>query len=683
MNPKVAAQHGSHDLEFDEPAPEATAPGHARDSAEDRESAGDMERALDVVRRTFGFNGLRPLQDKAIAAVLEQRDALVVLPTGGGKSLCYQAPALVRPGLTVVVSPLISLMQDQIDALRACGVAAGMLNSGQESHERHEIERELAHGRLKLLYLAPERLMQDGMLARLAAQEIAGIAIDEAHCISHWGHDFRPEYRTLGELRRARPDLSIQAYTATATPRVQGDIIGALGLRDPCVIVGCFDRPNLTYRAVGRRDLLAQVMSVVERHAGQAGIVYCLRRSDVEKLCAELVQRGVRAAPYHAGMDAADRRRTQSRFQREEIDVVVATVAFGMGIDRSDVRFVVHASLPKGVEQYSQETGRAGRDGLPAECVLFYGGSDFHGWKRLIERSAREALAAGVESALGDLEHALERIGHVWHFATAATCRHRALCEYFGQRFGDSACGACDVCLGEIQSIAESAVVAQKILSCVVRCEQRYGAVHVTDVLRGSDTARVRQSGHDRLSTYGLLADHSARAVRGWIEELVGLGHLRVSSGEYPTLFLSQTGVEVMRGEREVRLHEPVVLVTKKAPARTTAQAAALEEGGPDADEALFEQLRAFRRALARERGVPPYVIFNDRTLALMSAQKPRTRERLRAIKGVGDKKADDLGPLFLAEIARYLGEAPATEPASEPGTESERDPGDAQEVAT
>jgi ATP-dependent DNA helicase RecQ len=642
-----------------------------------------MARTLDVVRHTFGFSGLRPLQDEAIAAVLEARDALVVLPTGGGKSLCYQAPALVRPGLTVVVSPLISLMQDQIDALRACGVAAGMLNSGQDSSERQEIERDLAQGRLKLLYLAPERLMQDGMVARLSSQELAGIAIDEAHCISHWGHDFRPEYRMLGELRRSRPDLAIQAYTATATPRVQGDIIAALGLRDACVVVGCFDRPNLTYRAVPRRDLFAQVMSVIERHPGQAGIVYCLRRTDVEKVCAEIQQRGVRAAPYHAGMDASDRRRTQSRFQREEIDVVVATVAFGMGIDRSDVRFVVHASLPKGVEQYSQETGRAGRDGLPAECVLFYGGADFHGWKRLIERSAREALEAGVETALGDLEHALERIGHVWHFATAATCRHRALCEYFGQRFGELACGACDVCLGEIQSIPESAVVAQKILSCVVRCEQRYGAVHVTDVLRGSDTARVRQTGHDRLSTYGLLADHSARAVRGWIEELVGLGHLRVSSGEYPTLFLSKTGVEVMRGEREVRLHEPVVTAAKKSPARTTAQAAALEEGGPDADEALFERLRAFRRTLARERGVPPYVIFNDRTLALMSAVKPRTREGLRAIKGVGDKKADDLGPLFLAEIARHID---GTEHATEttlPLAERSADRDDANAAAT
>ncbi len=612
-----------------------------------------MARTLDVVRRTFGFAGLRPLQDEAIAAVLEERDALVVLPTGGGKSLCYQAPALVRRGLTVVVSPLISLMQDQIDALRASGVAAAMLNSGQDAFERQSIERELDGGRVKLLYLAPERLMQPGMLARLSSRELSGIAIDEAHCISHWGHDFRPEYRMLGDLRRARPDLSIQAYTATATPRVRADIVAALSLRDPRLVVGSFDRPNLIYRAIPRRDLVAQAMAVIERHAGQAGIVYCLRRSDVEKLCAELVERGVRAAPYHAGMEARDRRETQARFQREEIDVVVATVAFGMGIDRSDVRFVVHASLPKGVEQYSQETGRAGRDGLPAECVLYYGGSDYHGWKRLVERSARDAQAAGVESALDDLENALERIGHVWHFATAAGCRHRALCEYFGQEFDRGACGACDVCLGEIQCIADGAVVAQKILSCVVRCEQRFGAVHVTDVLRGVDTARVRQNGHDRLSTFGLLADHGARAVRGWIEELVGLGHLRVSAGEYPTLFLSKSGVEVMRGERDVRLHEPAAPAPKKS--KSTAQAAALEEGGPAADDALFEALRAFRRALARERGVPPYVIFNDRTLALMSAHKPRTREGLRAIKGVGDKKADDLGPLFLAEIARYV----------------------------
>jgi ATP-dependent DNA helicase RecQ len=405
-------------------------------------------------------------------------------------------------------------------------------------------------------------------------------------------------------------------------------------------------------------------------------------------LCADLKQRGVSCAAYHAGLAPEERKRAQGDFQSEAIDVVVATVAFGMGIDRSDVRFVVHASLPKGVEQYSQETGRAGRDGLPAECVLFYGGADFHGWKMLIERSAREAHAQGVEGALDDLDHALERISHVWNFATSATCRHRALCAYFGQpsleadgsgassqtsanalasassphataldTASSSGCNACDVCLGEVARVVESQVLAQKILSCVVRCGQRYGAAHITDVLRGAATEKMRQTGHDKLSTYGLLKENSAREIRAWIEQLTGQAHLRVAEGEYPTLFLSKTGVEVMRAERPVTLFVPVVPTSKKSRSTSLARAALEQESeaGPAPDEKLFESLRQFRRELAAARGVPPYVIFNDRSLALMSARKPRTPEEFRAIKGVGDKKAEDLGPLFLQAIAEYL----------------------------
>jgi ATP-dependent DNA helicase RecQ len=633
-------------------------------------------RVLDLIRHTFGFTTLRPMQDQAIRAALGGRDALVVLPTGGGKSLCYQAPALLRDGLTVVVSPLISLMQDQIDALREYGVPAAMLNSAQTAGERRDVENDLARGTLKLLFVAPERLMLDGFLPRLASLGLSSIAVDEAHCISHWGHDFRPEYRMLGALRRTMPSMPIQAYTATATPRVRADIVQALGLADPLLLVGNFDRPNLTYRVQARRDLVAQVMAVIDRHPKQAGIVYCLRRSDVEELCADLKQRGVRCAAYHAGLGAEERKRAQAAFQAEEIDIVVATVAFGMGIDRSDVRFIAHASLPKGVEQYSQETGRAGRDGLPAECVLFYGGADYHGWKMLIERSAREAHAQGVEGALDDLDNALERISHMWNFATSATCRHRALCTYFGQASievtaADAAngsaphgsatagCNACDVCLGEVARVADSQVLAQKILSCVVRCGQRYGAAHVTDILRGAQTERMRQTGHDGLSTYGILKEHSTREIRAWIEQLTGQGHLRVAEGEYPTLFLSKTGVEVMRAERPVTLFVPLVQKAKKTRAPSTARAAVEQEIGTAAgaapDEALFEHLRQFRRELAAERGVPPYVIFNDRSLALMAAEKPRTPEQFRAIKGVGDKKAQDLGPLFLQAIAAYL----------------------------
>jgi len=612
------------------------------------------ESPLDLVRRVFGFESLRPLQAQAIDAALARRDALVVLPTGGGKSLCFQVPALMRAGLTVVVSPLISLMQDQVMGLRELGIDAAMLTSAQEPEERRAVERGVAQGETRILYVAPERLMTDGFLAWLDRSGLAAIAIDEAHCISHWGHDFRPEYRMLGALRAARPDLPIQAFTATATPEVRADIVAALGLRDASVLVGGFDRPNLTYRVLPRRDLVSQVHGVVVRHEGRAGIVYCLRRADVEKLSADLQALGVRCAPYHAGLDARARARTQTQFLNEDLDVVVATVAFGMGIDRSDVRFVVHASLPKGIEQYSQETGRAGRDGLPAECVLFYGGADFHGWKNLIEQSAREAAAEGVENAGADLDNALERLSHLWTFATGARCRHKTLCEYFGQTFdgGASGCGACDVCLGEIRRVEDSKVVAQKILSCVVRCDQRYGAQHVTDVLRGADTAKLRQTGHDRLSTFGLLKAASNHEVRTWIDQLVGLGHLRVADGEFPTLFLSKSGLEVMRGDAPVVLYTPVTTPSRGA---KRASAPIVEEGGPPPDEALFQTLRELRREIAKERGVPPYLVFNDRTLAAFAAHKPVTPEQFRGVKGVGDKKAEDLGPRFLEAIAAHV----------------------------
>ena len=627
-------------------------PIRAAEAAPDR--LGDVSEAI---RRTFGFESLRPLQDRAIRAALEGRDALVVMPTGGGKSLCFQAPALVQPGLVVVVSPLISLMKDQVDGLLANGVAAGMLCSAQTPEERRRVYEGLEAGELHLLYVAPERLAMDGFLERLEAFGIVSLAVDEAHCISHWGHDFRPEYRQIGELRRRRPELPIQAFTATATPAVQRDIQSQLGLREPEVLIGDFDRPNLTYRVRPRRHLADQVREVIANHAGEAGIVYCLSRKDVEKLAGELQGSGVCCEPYHAGMEAERRNRVQDDFQAERIDVVVATVAFGMGIDRTDVRFVVHGSLPKGVEQYSQETGRAGRDGLPADCVLFHSGGDYHNWKHLMERSAQEAAERGVETAEEERDAGLKRLGHVWGYATGAVCRHVFLLEYFGQRapatMREAGCGACDVCLGELQRVEESVEIAQKILSCVVRCDQRYGAAHVTDVLRGADTARIRQTGHDQLTTHGLLSGYSASEVRGWIEQLVGSGLLATTGGAYPTLYLTREGVAVLRGEQEVELY---VTQRPKGATRSRGKAAqsAAAEAGLEADEALFEHLREYRRELARERGVPPYLIFNDRTLALLAAVKPGDEAALLGVKGVGEKKAADLGPLFLERIAAF-----------------------------
>ena len=608
----------------------------------------------EAIRRTFGYTSLRPLQAEAMNAALAGRDALVVLATGAGKSLCYQAPALIRPGLTVVVSPLISLMKDQADGLVGNGVPAAMLTSAQDGGERRTVREKLFEKSLRILFVAPERLLLDGFFDELREAGISSLVIDEAHCISHWGHDFRPEYRQIGLLRRRHPEIPVQAYTATATPEVRADIAVQLCLRDPVLLVGSFDRPNLTYRFQPRGDTLNQVLAVIRRHPEQAGIVYCLRRKDVDELARDLAAAGVRALPYHAGLTPPIRKHNQEQFLQERVDVVVATVAFGMGIDRSDVRFVVHASLPKGIEQYSQESGRAGRDGLAAECVLLYSAADYHGWKGLIEKSSEDAALAGNPSDRAELEASIARLTRVLSFASGAVCRHKFLDEHFGGTWNakPEGCGACDVCLGELRAVDDAKVIAQKILSCVVRCEQRYGGAHVADVLRGANTERVRRAQHDKLTTFGLLSEHEAREIRHWIDQLVGLEHLRVTNGQYPTLFLSRSGVEVMRGERPVSLFAMPKL-SKASKTRTSAAAVAglsIDPGTPEAQ--LFERLRALRRRLAQEKGVPPYLIFNDRTLADLAARRPRTLEEFRQVKGVGDRKAAELGAIFLGEIS-------------------------------
>ena len=627
---------------------------------------GDLASTFDAlretVRRIWGIEELRPFQERAIKSILADRDTLLVLPTGGGKSLCFQAPALVRPGLTVVVSPLIALMKDQVDGLVQNGVSAGMLTSAQESADRRSVHAALERRDLKLLFCAPERLMMDGFVDHLVRLGLTSFAIDEAHCISQWGHDFRPEYRMLGDLKR-RTGVPVHAFTATATERVRADIVRALGLDDAVLLVAPCDRPNLTYRVKPRSSLVPQVLEIINRHRGpngeaRAGIIYCLSRKSTEGLAGSLVREGIKAAPYHAGLSGERRRTTQERFLNEELDVVVATVAFGMGIDRTDVRFVIHASLPKGMEQYAQETGRAGRDGLPAECVLLHSGSDYHGWKGLMERSFQEARANGSDPDPAVLEASLAHLSEMMNFTSKFVCRHRQLVEHFGQEYEpptdvDSdlqGCGACDVCLRELSVEPESQVLAQKILSCVVHVGQRYGAAHVTAVLRGADTAGIRKTGHDRLSTYGLLRTHSISEVRAWIDQLVGQGHLAVVGDRYPVLVLTEAGVEVMRDQAQAELFA----LPKRLTPKTRKSAAPLTPEGPlgPGDDALFEQLRALRRDLARERGVPPYLIFNDRTLAAMARRRPASSIELLEVKGVGEKKAADLGPAFLEIIA-------------------------------
>jgi len=635
-----------------------------------------LDAAKACASRVFGIDELRPLQAEAIEANLAGRDLLVVLPTGGGKSLCFQAPAIVRPGLTLVISPLISLMKDQVDGLVQNGVAAAMLASSQDAKQRNQAMEALRAGRLDLLYVAPERLFSGGFLELLKGgiqTPLSAIAIDEAHCISQWGHDFRPEYRRLGGLKEMLPGVPLHAFTATATKDVREDIVRALNLDEPEVLVAPCDRPNLVYRALPRASVMDQIHRVIERHPNEGGIVYCISRKETERIAGGLAKRGVKAEAYHAGLAARERGRVQEAFLAEDVDVVVATVAFGMGIDRTNVRFVVHASLPKGVEQYAQETGRAGRDGLEAECALFYAGSDFFSWKGLMERSSSESVGAiesdfyGGESeeelqdrrdeasfrAAKALEYAIDRLGRMMKFATGGICRHRALVEYFGQTLAEPGqehnCGACDICLGEHEVVEDSLVVSQKILSCMVRTGQRFGAGHVADVVTGAKTKNVKKYNHEELTTFGLLSDWTKEDVRSFIDQLVGLGFVSVTPGQYPTLYLSDEGGELMYGNREVSLIRIPRAAPKTRAKRQSAASVELEDHGKD----LFEHLRGFRRELARSRGVPPYVIFTDRTLVAMANAKPTTLDSFGRLPGVGAKKLEDLGPIFVAEIAK------------------------------
>ena len=604
------------------------------------------EAIYEVVRKTWGHPDLLPQQEGAIRARLEGRDSLVVLPTGGGKSLCYQVPPLLTGGTDVVVSPLIALMKDQVDGLRAAGYPAGALHSNLTAEEAAAVEKELMTGQLRLIYLAPERLMLGRTLEMLARLPIRAVAEDEAHCISHWGHDFRPEYRMLAELRERIPDLSVHAFTATATPRVRDDIAAQLRLREPRVLIGTFDRPNLSYRVIPRVDPTRQVAQVLERHRGQAAIVYCITRKETEQLADRLVRRKFSAAAYHAGMDAEQRRETQDRFSQEKLDVIVATVAFGMGVDRSDVRCVIHVGMPKSIEHYQQESGRAGRDGLEAECVLLYSGQDALRWSRLMDRAAAEfdgELDAESQRAARRLLSEMER------YCRGLRCRHRNLSEYFGQEYEKGDCGACDVCLGELEGVEDGSVVAQKLLSNIFRSGQRFGMAALAEILAGADTERTRRWRHERLSTFGLMKDTPQRQIVNWYWQLLDQDLVARTDDEYPILQLNRASMEVLKGKRPVQLIAPA----KKAPKRTVVETEAW--AGVDGD--LFERLRELRRELAESRGVPAYVIFNDRTLRGLAQIRPSNEDGLLAVPGIGAAKRRKFGEQFLEVIREYCEE--------------------------
>jgi ATP-dependent DNA helicase RecQ len=606
------------------------------------ESVASHDGALShVLERYWGYTSFRPLQREAMAAILSRRDSTVVLPTGGGKSLCFQAPALVRDGLAVVVSPLISLMKDQVDTLIGNGVPAACYNSSLSSDHKTAIVAGLRSGRYRLLYVSPERLVgegAEGFIKMLAACRVSFVAIDEAHCISQWGHDFRPEYRQLGRLRTMLPDISLHAFTATATARVRKDIASQLGLMDPIELVGSFDRPNLIYRVLARSTLKRQLLDVLARHRGQAGIVYCTSRREVDALAAWLREQGVRALPYHAGLADHERSHNQDAFLDEHADVIVATVAFGMGIDRSDVRFVVHAGAPQSLEHYQQESGRAGRDGLEAECLLIYSTADFMKWRVMLERNGE--LTDASRKLLRDIER----------YAASVACRHRALVSYFGETYSKQDCSACDYCLDELETTSDPIVVARKILSCVARVGQRFGVAHVANVLCGSETDQISSRGHHRLTTFGLLRDAPVPEVRGYIEQLIAHGFLRQTDDAFPVVMLSESGVELMK---DPSTHPDLVLARQRRPVKGRVEKRSRIEADSwqDVDRDLFERLRTVRLEIARARGVPPYVIFHDTTLREMARVRPTTMGELHGIRGIGARKAEDLGETFLAAI--------------------------------
>jgi ATP-dependent DNA helicase RecQ len=593
---------------------------------------------LPLLKQYFGFSSFRPFQEEIIRHVLAGRDVLAVLPTGGGKSLCFQLPALAMPGLAVVVSPLIALMKDQVDSLRAAGVAATFLNSSLTPEASGQRLRGLRLGEYRLLYVAPERLMLGGFLDDLRSWNPSLIAIDEAHCISEWGHDFRPEYRQLGQLQARFPKVPLMALTATATERVRADILSLLNLREPGVFVASFNRPNLFYRVSPKAKPYHQTLAYLRKHPQDSGIVYCQSRKTCESLAAKLCADGVLACPYHAGLPSEARSKNQELFLRDEVRVVCATIAFGMGINKPNVRFVIHYDLPKNIEGYYQETGRAGRDGLPAECWLLFSSGDVVKQTRFIDE----------KPDLDEQRHAREQLRRMVHYAEIADCRRASLLGYFGETYAEGNCGGCDNCLAPRASY-DGTIDAQKFLSCVYRIREKSGMSvgmrHVVEVLLGADTEKIRRWGHERISTYGIGKEHDLARWQEIGRELIRLGLLRQTSDQFSVLELSTAGLTALKQRQIVSLTQPAA----------TVKAAARRSGAIECDEALFERLRKLRKKLADELDVPAYIVFSDATLRQMARDYPADERDLSRISGVGRKKLEEFGSAFLSEIAGYL----------------------------
>jgi ATP-dependent DNA helicase RecQ len=593
---------------------------------------------LGALKKHFGYDQFRPLQREIIEDALAGQDSFVLMPTGGGKSLCFQLPALMRDGLTIVVSPLIALMKDQVDALQTSGIPATYLNSTLDRDEAKARWRGLHRGTYRMLYVAPERLMLDTFLERALNWDIAQFAIDEAHCISEWGHDFRPEYRELKKLRTHLPDVPIMALTATATERVRADIIKELKLRDARAYVASFNRPNLTYRVIPKTAPYEQLLAFIRSRPNDSGIIYCASRKSTESLARNLNEDGIAAKPYHAGLTTPERTKHQDAFLRDDVRVVTATIAFGMGINKPNVRFVVHYDLPKNIESYYQETGRAGRDGLPSECVLLFSPGDVAKQLHFIdEKAEKEARIARAQ------------LQQMVHYAETRECRRRVLLEYFGERFMSQSCDSCDNCLQPRETF-DGTVHAQKFLSCVYRIHARhgfgFGLGHVVDVLRGADTEAIRQRNHNELSTYGIGSELKRAEWQAIGRELLRLGLVECAPGRFATLSLTPAGLEALRKRTPVVLTKQIEIVEKSA---------RIKPGAIECDEVLFAGLRRLRRKLADARGVPAYIIFSDVSLREMAKNYPTTTGEFRRVPGVGEQKLKDFAEQFITEIKTYL----------------------------
>ena len=617
-----------------------------------------------LLKQYFGFETFRPLQQEIMQDALAGRDVVALLPTGGGKSLCFQLPALALPGLTVVVSPLIALMKDQVDALTASGIPATFLNSSLTNDDARARTAGLDQGKFKLLYVAPERLVMTGFLERLQRWDTKLIATDEAHCISEWGHDFRPEYRQLALVRERFPEVPVMALTATATERVRVDIVKQLRLREPRQYVASFNRPNLTYRVTAKSGAYDQLLELIRGRKNESGIVYCQSRKSAESIASRLCDDGIRAAPYHAGLDASDRSKQQESFLRDEVRVICATIAFGMGINKPNVRFVIHYDLPKNVESYYQEAGRAGRDGLPSECLLFFSAGDRMKQLRFIDEITDQK----------ERERALAHLDLMIHYAEGSECRRRYLLKYFGEQVHEENCNGCDNCLSP-RGTWDGTVAAQKFLSCVYRIYEKsgfgMGLTHVVEVLTGRNSEKVRKMGHETLSTYGIGKEHSRAEWAGVGRELVRLGLLRQDAERFNVLQLTPEGREALRSRRKITLTQAVQTPERRkskasgpqkenytlTQAVQTPERRAARAGEIECDEALFEKLRVLRRRLADERAVPAYIVFSDSALRYMARDCPRTTTEFSRISGVGERKLAEFGDVFIEQITLHLKE--------------------------